>query len=96
MALTYITRSDGKTISIENIQAEILPLLKMKMDNNASGQPNYIGEAYPGQTSIDSVWRIKKMEYDDGDTLPPTGKVWANGSADFNKVWNDRATYSYS
>ena len=96
MGETYIRRSDGKTISIERIQAENSHQLKMKMENTASGQPIYIGEAFPGTTNSEAAWRIKKMEYDDGEMLPPTGQVWADGTSDFVKIWTLRASYSYS
>ena len=36
-------------------------------------------------------WQIKRI-YDDGTT---TNITWADGSDDFEKVWDDRASYAY-
>lgn len=53
----------------------------------------YIGEAAPGAVETDSVWRIRKFTFSpDGDSI----EVWAGGSPDFNQVWSDRATLTYS
>lgn len=55
--------------------------------------PIYIGEAPPGTPTSSALWRIKKLEYS-GSLV--TGTVWANGSADFDKVWDNRTSYSYN
>lgn len=89
-------RSDGVTVDNDFYNAENNPQLKKKMQNNGSGQPEYIGEAWPGTATSEAKWRIKKMEYDDGKYKPPTGQVWADGEASFSKVWDNRASYSYS
>lgn len=67
-----------------------------KMDNLSSGQPLYIGEALPNSGTTEAVWRIRKLEYDNGENLPPTGEIWAGGKTDFDKQWSQRTTYSYS
>tara|TARA_R110000782_G_scaffold119292_1_gene209990 strand:+ start:188 stop:451 length:264 start_codon:yes stop_codon:yes gene_type:complete len=52
----------------------------------------YKGEASVGSLVTDSVWRINKTTIsEDGDV----SEVWAGGSADFNKVWEDRTLLSY-
>jgi hypothetical protein len=57
----------------------------------ASGTITYIGEADPGSAEASPVWRIKRMDTSSGIVL-----LWASGSSDFNKTWNDRASYVYS
>jgi hypothetical protein len=53
----------------------------------------YIGEANPGSSFSDSVWRIKYITIlSDGDV----SIVWADGNDSFDNVWNNRASYSYS
>lgn len=52
----------------------------------------YQGEATPGVINSVAGWRIKKMiigEDGDVDTL------WADGNANFDNVWNDRASLTY-
>lgn len=93
MAATRFSRSDKRTIHIEEEQAENLPLLTIKIQNNASGQVEYVGEAYPGTSTSEARWRIKKIEYN-GEN--PSSVSWADGTSRFTKIWDNRASYSYS
>lgn len=58
------------------------------------GDNTYIGEADPGTSQSTGTWRIKKVY-----TNPVTKDVdieWADGTADFIKIWDDRLSYTYS
>jgi len=57
-----------------------------------SDEFTYIGEAAPGSTRDSAVWRIKRV-YEIGDDIEI---IWANNSAGFEFVWDDRATYEYN
>lgn len=59
---------------------------------DVSGNYTYIGEALPGTATSSATWRIKRVEQIGTDY----NILWANGSSDFNKTWNDRLTYSYT
>lgn len=63
---------------------------KVKYDE-ASSTVSYIGEATFGALDSDPIWRIRRM------TLTGNNFVidWANSNAEFNHVWNDRASLSY-
>lgn len=53
----------------------------------------YKGEANPGTAAGASEWRIRYV------TIAPDGDVeetWAEGNANFDNIWNDRASLSYS
>lgn len=54
----------------------------------------YRGEAVPGSVDAASVWRIRKITISavDGDVR----EMWADGTADYIKIWNDRLTYTYT
>ena len=54
----------------------------------------YRGEAVPGTADGGNLWRIRKIDIaaSDGDVTT----TWANGSASFNKVWDDRLSYTYT
>lgn len=65
----------------------------MLVEYDASDNPEYIGEATPGTAQGDPVWRIRKVTYTGGN---PTGIEWAEGTTEFNKVWDDRGDYDYS
>ena len=59
---------------------------------DTDGDYTYIGEAVPGTARDASTWRIKRV-YEQGDDLEI---IWADNTADFVKVWDDRATYEYN
>lgn len=59
---------------------------------DVSGNYTYIGEALPGTATSAGTWRIKRVEQIGTDY----NILWANGSSDFNKIWNNRFSYSYS
>ena len=58
----------------------------------SSGNPIYMGRAFPGALDSQAVWQIYKMQWDSGNM---TYLRWADKTDDFIKVWNNRATYSY-
>lgn len=59
---------------------------------DTAGVYTYIGEADPGTARSAALWRIKRV-YENGDDVEI---IWANNSADFTFVWNNRTTYDYS
>ena len=60
----------------------------LRMDEGATY--TYIGEAAPGSLTSGSVWRVKRL------TNADTTIKWANGAAEFDQVWDDRAILTYS
>lgn len=46
----------------------------------------------PGPDEGDAVWRIYRITFDGNDST----KQWADGNADFDNVWDDRASLDYS
>ena len=62
-------------------------------ENNGDGNPIYWGEAEPGSAKSSAVWRIKKLTWS-GSSV--TDIQWADGTTGFSKVWDDRASYTYS
>lgn len=64
------------------------------LDYNSGSSPVYIGEAEPGTSTSEAKWRIRKIEYDANGN--PISVKWADGTNSFTKVWDDRATYTYS
>lgn len=53
----------------------------------------YRGEALVGTAETSSLWRIRKITIGvDGDV----SELWANGNANFDKVWANRSTLNYS
>jgi len=91
MAEQIISGSGTQFPLIINSDGSIGKKFTEKMDNSSSGQPIYVGEAGPGTNTGSPTWRIKKLEYDDGDFKPPTGILWASGNTNFDKVWDSRS-----
>jgi hypothetical protein len=53
----------------------------------------YKGEAAVGSATSSALWRIHKLVIGvDGDV----SETWASGDANFNKVWDDRVSLTYS
>lgn len=53
----------------------------------------YRGEASPGTATSAAGWRIAKITLaSDGDVA----EIWANGSAEFTHVWDNRAALEYN
>lgn len=59
-----------------------------KMDD--TGTYKYLGEAQPGTATSAAEWRIQRITNSDSTI------TWADGDGDFDNVWDDRATLSYS
>lgn len=54
--------------------------------------PEYIGLAVPGVSSVASVWQIRKISYNGNS---PISVLYAGSSASFNKAWSARTVYNY-
>lgn len=52
----------------------------------------YKGEAVPGSLTSASVWRVRKLTLT-GDDVAET---WADGDSNFDNVWDERVSLSYS
>jgi len=51
----------------------------------------YLGVAAIDSNSAEPVWQIKKLDYTTGVIIR-----WADGNANFDNVWDDRATITYT
>lgn len=68
--------------------------LKFRQDFAGGNLPVYIGETKPGKANDFKMWRIRKIIYDGSNRQ--VAILWADGSGDFDKSWDDRAGYNYS
>lgn len=60
---------------------------------NNSGDANitYIGRAIIGSSTSDPVWQMKKVDNNSG-----TSVTWADGNDDYDNIWDNRESVSYS
>ena len=53
----------------------------------------YLGTAVPGTNTNAALWRIQKLTFSpDGDVVA----TWADGNANFDNIWDNRASLTYS
>lgn len=94
---------DAESIKIRNAQGFIdssNPLhvastsssLTLQMDEAGSGI-TYVGEAAIGSATSAAVWRIKRL---DESGSPELIIKWADGDADFDNIWDNRASLTYN
>lgn len=60
--------------------------------DDASSTVTYVGEAAVASSEGSATWRIKKLETT-GTVLKIT---WADGNNNFDNIWTNRASLSYS
>ena len=53
----------------------------------------YRGEADPGKLDSESAWRIRRITIGSDNDVT---EEWANGDANYNKIWDNRLSYAYS
>jgi len=62
-------------------------------DYDGSNNLIYSGRAVGGSSKASNVWQIKKYTYS-GSNL--TDIQWAGGDQEYDNIWNDRVSLSYS
>jgi hypothetical protein len=66
--------------------------LALLLDDTEAGGISYVGEALPGAATSAASWRVKRLT----ETGPDVAVQWADGNGNFDNVWDDRASLSYS
>lgn len=54
----------------------------------------YKGQAQPGTLDAANAWRIQEITFVGADE--DVEIRWASGTSDFDKVWNDRLSFTYT
>ena len=80
----------GRITAISNGVTEAMPY-KLELDE-VSASVTYVGLADPGTATADPNWLIKKIITTGADVEI----VYADGDANFDNVWDDRASLTYS
>ena len=75
---------------IQGIQAGVEVQYNKLVD--VEGNYTYIGEAQPGTATSAASWRIKRVEQIGSDI----NILWASGTANFDKIWDNRLSFTYS
>ncbi len=77
-----------------SIQEMLSDQLIARCSYDANNNPEYLGKASPGSGTDQTEWRIRKLIYNTNDQWLAT--LFAQGDTKFNKVWDQRETYTYS
>jgi len=104
---TVIATTEPVTVAIDNTVTNILTVgtqgppgiveeetMYASRVDFISDELLYRGEAVPGTLNGGNLWRIRKIDIAESDGDVTT--TWANGSDAFNKVWDDRLSYTYT
>lgn len=67
--------------------------LKATRIDEVSPSLSYYGVAAPGSATSAPVWMIQKIATGPGNSLVIT---WADGNTEFDNVWDDRASLTYT
>lgn len=68
--------------------------MRYRAEFNATNQVVYEGwSIYPNALTSEAKWQIAYNTYDASGNLTQTD--WADGTDSFEKVWDNRALYSY-
>jgi hypothetical protein len=69
------------------------PTLYSKQYDQVSDTLAYLGDAVVGGSSASAIWRIQKLVFTTAGSVTIT---FADGNVNFDNVWNNRASLSYS
>ena len=106
----FVTLTSTETVLVENKEATIVVagqlgppgkdgiseenMVYSKRVDFVDDNTMYKGESVPGTGNSALGWRISKIVISptDGDV----DTLWADGTANFDKIWSNRLTYLYS
>ena len=94
-------REDNEGKKFDEVNSKIVVKVKILEDDGytqrmaytAQGLPEYIGIASPGTATSAASWKIKKLIYTGTNV---TSVIWADGDLNFDNIWNNYASLSYS
>lgn len=77
-----------------NLQRLNASNLAIQIERDGSGNPIYLGMSTPGTATSDAKWQIRKLTFNGQNEV--TAMQYANGSPNFDQIYNNRASLSYS
>ena len=77
---------------IQSISGTVVSPSYAKQYDEVSSSLAYLGMASAGTSNSSALWQIQKLSFT-GNSVSIT---WADGNANFDNVWNNRASLSYS
>ena len=68
--------------------------MALQIERDGQGNPIYIGIASPGTATSEPYWQIRKLTFDGQNNV--TEIKYSSGSSNFDSIWDDRGSLSYS
>lgn len=65
--------------------------IALRMDDTTTTNVTYVGKAAIASATSAAVWHIFKIDETSGTVI-----TWADGDANYDNVWDNRASLSYS
>lgn len=96
--LTVALDSDKEIVldvDTDQLMADLNPQLIRNVDDDTANKFMFIGDAPTGTATSAAAWRIFRFDFN-VDSSADIKKKYAEGSTDFDQVWDDRASLSYS
>jgi hypothetical protein len=63
----------------------------LRLDNTTTANVTYVGKAPIGTATSSAAWQIKRLDETSGLVV-----TWADGDANFDNTWDNRASITYS
>lgn len=79
------------TARVDALEAEAMFVPALQFDY-IDDTTFYRGEAVPGTATSAALWRVQRITITGDDLVIE----WADGSANFTKIWDDRLSLTYS
>ncbi len=79
-------------VQVHRLRTQSQPALLHTLLDDAGGNALYIGRAAPGIPTTEAAWEIRKLL-----TLGNNLEIlWADGDGNYDNIWDNRASLSYS
>lgn len=78
---------DDPTVSYRVVD----PVQATRIDDTTTANVTYIGKAPVGSLESAGVWQIAKLDETSGLV-----KTWADGNGNYDNIWNNRSSLTYS
>ncbi|MBU2346626.1 MAG: hypothetical protein KJ888_20745 [Gammaproteobacteria bacterium] len=90
----HLPITEGGGFDGVNIQRINASNMSIKIEYDANDNPIYLGFASPGTAITTALWQIRKLTFDANNNI--TSMAYANGSPNFDSIWNARDELDYS
>lgn len=92
LSVTYEDTTINQTAGVDNAYLQVTNPVYTKRYDVVDSTTSYLGDAPVGSSESSPRWRIQKLTFASGGVTI----LFANGSTEFNQVWSNRASLSYS